>query len=51
MKIFEKDTATRWIYGIILIIAVAFRLLNLNSVPLTNPEAQQALCAVDAERY
>lgn len=50
MKIFEKDTATRWIYGIILIIAVAFRLLNLNSVPLTNPEAQQALCAVDAER-
>jgi len=50
MKIFERLTLTHLIYAVLLVIAIVFRLVNLNSVPLTNNEAQHALCAMDAQR-
>ncbi|MGV8025059.1 MAG: hypothetical protein AB2L18_00685 [Anaerolineaceae bacterium] len=50
MKVLEKLTVTHFIYIIILIIAIALRLVNLNGVPLANNEAQHALCALDDQR-
>jgi len=50
MKILEKLTVTHLIYAIILIVAIALRLVNLNGVSLTNNEAQHALCALDGHR-
>ncbi|MHB8806726.1 MAG: hypothetical protein ACYC59_04010 [Anaerolineaceae bacterium] len=50
MKILEKLTVTHLIYAIILIVAIALRLVNLNGVSLANNEAQHALCALDEHR-
>lgn len=41
----------RWLFLLAIIFAVAllFRLINLGEAPLTNPEAQHALCALGTE--
>lgn len=50
MKVFEKLTLTHLVYIAILIVAITFRLVNLNTVSLTNEEARSALCALDTDR-
>ncbi len=50
MKIFEKLTLTHLIYIVILITAITFRMVNLDTVSLTNEEARSALCALDVNR-
>jgi len=50
MKQFNKVKLTHLFYALILLVAVFLRLVNLGTVPLTNNEAQHALCVLDAQR-
>lgn len=49
MNRIKKFTTLQLAYGIIFLIALTLRLVNLNQAPLAENEAQRALCALDIQ--
>ncbi len=50
MKTQKNLQAIHLIYAFLFLVSLVFRTVNLNSTPVTNKEAQQALCALEINR-